>query len=106
MSKIAKLIAREILDSRGDPTVEVDVITDDGFFDRSSVPSGASVGQFEALELRDSDPKRFGGKGVLKAVENVETVIIGEPKQMNGLPSESSEIIEKFIQQFQNEFPT
>jgi len=75
MSKIAKLIAREILDSRGDPTVEVDVITDDGFFDRSSVPSGASVGQFEALELRDSDPKRFGGKGVLKAVENVETVI-------------------------------
>jgi len=78
MSKIEKLVAREILDSRGDPTIEVDVITDDGLFDRASVPSGASKGQYEALELRDGDPKRFGGKGVLKAIYNVESVI--QPK--------------------------
>jgi len=63
--------AREILDSRGNPTVEVEVALDDGSYGRADVPSGASTGQFEAVELRDGDASRFGGKGVLKAVENV-----------------------------------
>ena len=72
MSSVIKTVrAREILDSRGNPTVEVDVITEDGVLGRASVPSGASTGAFEAVELRDKDEKRFGGKGVLKAVENV-----------------------------------
>ncbi len=70
MSEILSIKAREILDSRGNPTVEVEVCTEQGVF-RGLTPSGASAGQHEALELRDSDPKRFLGKGVLKAVENV-----------------------------------
>ena len=68
-------IAREILDSRGNPTVEVDVTLEDGSFGRASVPSGASTGENEALELRDGDKSRYGGKGVRKAVANVNTVI-------------------------------
>ena len=75
MSAIATVRAREILDSRGNPTVEVDVILGNGAFGRAAVPSGASTGEHEALELRDGDPKRFGGKGVLRAVENVVEVI-------------------------------
>jgi len=71
MSDILDLQAREILDSRGNPTVEVDVILDDGALGRAAVPSGASTGEHEALELRDEDKKRFGGKGVTKAVKNV-----------------------------------
>jgi enolase len=71
MSKISSIHAREILDSRGNPTVEVEIKLDDGAFGRAAVPSGASTGVHEALELRDGDKKRFGGKGVLKAVENV-----------------------------------
>jgi enolase len=71
MSNILDLQAREILDSRGNPTVEVDVILDDGTIGRAAVPSGASTGEHEALELRDEDKKRFGGKGVTKAVKNV-----------------------------------
>ena len=71
MSDILDLQAREILDSRGNPTVEVDVILDDGAFGRAAVPSGASTGEHEALELRDDDKKRFGGKGVTKALKNV-----------------------------------
>ncbi len=71
MSKIKSIHAREILDSRGNPTVEVDVKLADGAFGRAAVPSGASTGVHEALELRDGDKKRYGGKGVLKAVENV-----------------------------------
>ncbi|MCH8062532.1 MAG: phosphopyruvate hydratase [Chloroflexi bacterium] len=71
MSNISKIIAREVLDSRGNPTVEVDVELSDKARGRALVPSGASTGAFEALELRDGDPERFGGKGVLKAVENV-----------------------------------
>src|SRR5207344_1385406 len=63
--------AREILDSRGNPTVEVDVILDDGAVGRAAVPSGASTGAHEAVELRDGDKARYGGKGVLKAVSNV-----------------------------------
>lgn len=69
--KISKIIGREILDSRGNPTVEVDVILSDGSFGRAGVPSGASTGSHEAVELRDGDKKRYGGKGVLKAVKNV-----------------------------------
>ncbi|HTP28841.1 MAG TPA: phosphopyruvate hydratase [Anaeromyxobacteraceae bacterium] len=75
MSAIASLKAREILDSRGNPTIEVDVRLDDGSRGRAAVPSGASTGSREALELRDGDKKRFGGKGVLKAVANVNDVI-------------------------------
>ena len=71
MARIADLKAREILDSRGNPTVEVDVVLDDGTLGRAAVPSGASTGSREALELRDGDASRFRGKGVLKAVENV-----------------------------------
>lgn len=73
--KIEKIVAREILDSRGNPTVEVDVVLECGVMGRAAVPSGASTGEHEALELRDKDPKRYGGKGTLKAVENVNTII-------------------------------
>jgi len=73
MSKIEKIVAREILDSRGNPTVEVDVWLESGVMGRAAVPSGASTGENEAIELRDGDKKRYGGKGVLKAVENVNT---------------------------------
>jgi enolase len=72
---ISTLRAREILDSRGNPTVEVDVLLDDGAFGRAAVPSGASTGKHEALELRDGDEKRYGGKGVLTACRNVEDII-------------------------------
>jgi len=72
---IDQIIAREILDSRGNPTVEVEVILEDGAVGRASVPSGASTGEAEAVELRDKDEKRYGGKGVLAAVEHVNTVI-------------------------------
>lgn len=75
MSKIKDIKAREILDSRGNPTVEVDVILESGAWARASVPSGASTGEREAIELRDGDEKRYNGKGVLKAVENVNTII-------------------------------
>ena len=71
MSEIASLRSREILDSRGNPTVEVDVYLKSGAFGRAAVPSGASTGAHEAVELRDGDPTRYGGKGVLRAVENV-----------------------------------
>ncbi len=71
MAGIIDVTAREILDSRGNPTIEVDVILEDGSAGRAAVPSGASTGQFEAVELRDGDAERYGGKGVQKAVENV-----------------------------------
>ena len=71
MTKIVKVYAREVLDSRGNPTVEVEVTLEDGTLGRAIVPSGASTGESEALELRDGDKSRFGGKGVLKAVANV-----------------------------------
>ena len=73
--KISKIHAREILDSRGNPTVEVEVTLENGVMGRASVPSGASTGENEALELRDGDKQRYLGKGVLKAVENVNTII-------------------------------
>ncbi|MCC8186575.1 MAG: phosphopyruvate hydratase [Bacteroides sp.] len=73
--KIEKITAREVLDSRGNPTVEVDVVLECGVMGRASVPSGASTGEHEALELRDGDKNRYGGKGVQKAVDNVNKVI-------------------------------
>lgn len=76
MPVIVDINAREILDSRGNPTVEVDVLLDDGSFGRAAVPSGASTGAFEAVELRDEDPSRYLGKGVLKAVENVNEIVV------------------------------
>ncbi|MDE5843074.1 MAG: phosphopyruvate hydratase [Muribaculaceae bacterium] len=83
--KIEKVIGREILDSRGNPTVEVDVILESGVMGRAAVPSGASTGVNEALELRDNDPKRYMGKGVLKAVENVNGPIANLLKGWNVL---------------------
>ena len=71
MDTIEEIEAREVLDSRGQPTVEVEVVLVDGVFGRAAVPSGASTGKFEALELRDGDPRRFGGRGVLKAIRNI-----------------------------------
>ncbi len=82
---ICNIIAREILDSRGNPTVEVDVMLSCGAFGRASVPSGASTGANEALELRDGDNKRYSGKGVLKAVENVNNIIAPELIGVNAL---------------------
>jgi len=73
--KIEKIFGREILDSRGNPTVEVDVTLECGIMGRASVPSGASTGEHEALELRDGDKKRYGGKGVTKAVDNINNII-------------------------------
>ncbi len=78
MSIITEVIAREILDSRGNPTVEVDVILEDGILGRAAVPSGASTGAYEAAELRDEDMSRYGGKGVLTAVDNVNDKIAPE----------------------------
>src|SRR6201986_2158276 len=75
MSFISEIHARQILDSRGNPTVEVDVITDEGALGRAAVPSGASTGIHEAVELRDNNKKVYGGKGVLKAVKNVNDTI-------------------------------
>src|SRR5262245_31876007 len=73
--QIKDVVAREILDSRGNPTIEVDVVLAGGVMGRAAVPSGASTGSREALELRDGDPKRYAGKGVMKAVDHVERVI-------------------------------
>lgn len=75
MPDIKKIVGREVLDSRGNPTVEVDVILEDGTLGRAIVPSGASTGEKEAVELRDGDKKRYLGKGTLKAVENVNKII-------------------------------
>src|SRR4249919_3010081 len=75
MSYISEIFARQILDSRGNPTVEADVLTDEGALGRAAVPSGASTGAHEAVELRDGDKKKFGGKGVLKAIKNVNEII-------------------------------
>ena len=75
MGKIQSVYAREILDSRGNPTIEVEVKLDKGGFGRVAVPSGASTGAYEAVELRDNDAKRFLGKGVLNAINNVKEVI-------------------------------
>jgi enolase len=78
MSEIIDIRAREVLDSRGNPTVEVEVQLEDGSQGTAIVPSGASTGVHEALELRDGDKKRYGGKGVLKAVANVNEILADE----------------------------
>src|ERR1700744_2825762 len=78
MSYIAEVHARQILDSRGNPTVEVDVVTEEGQLGRAAVPSGASTGKHEAVELRDGDKSVYMGKGVLKAVANVNDIIAPE----------------------------
>ena len=83
MSYIIEVHARQILDSRGNPTVEVDVLTDDGAMGRAAVPSGASTGIHEAAELRDNDKKKYLGKGVLKAVKNVNTSIAEDPEGLD-----------------------
>ncbi|MCK4909082.1 MAG: phosphopyruvate hydratase [Planctomycetes bacterium] len=94
MSKIDCIFAREILDSRGNPTVEVDVMLADGTLGRAAVPSGASRGEREALELRDGDPKRFLGKGVLKAVKNVNEKIA---PALKGQPVTDQAAIDKLL---------
>ncbi|MDD4494920.1 MAG: phosphopyruvate hydratase [Eubacteriales bacterium] len=81
--EIESVFAREILDSRGNPTIEVEVVTEDGFVGRAAVPSGASTGAFEAVELRDGDKERYLGKGVLNAVDNVNNIIAAEVEGMN-----------------------
>lgn len=78
ITTIADIVAREILDSRGNPTIEVDVELENGIIGRAAVPSGASTGEHEAVELRDGDPMRYGGKGVLNAVEHVTNTLAGE----------------------------
>ncbi len=95
MSKIKEVRAREILDSRGNPTVEVEVILEDGVLARADVPSGASTGEREALELRDGDKKRFLGKGVLKAVINVNHTI---SKKIKGLKADFRKIDKLLIE--------
>jgi enolase len=85
MPSIERIRAREILDSRGNPTVEVDVMLADGSAGRAAVPSGASTGEHEAVELRDGDPKRYGGKGVLGAVRNVEGEIASALRDVDAL---------------------
>ncbi len=96
MSQIILVMAREILDSRGNPTVEVECYLDDGSVGRAAVPSGASTGQYEALELRDGDKKRFGGKGVLKAVHNVND-LIGPALTKEGIPATEQKLIDQFL---------
>ena len=85
MSWIEQVVAREILDSRGNPTVEAEVVLEDGEIGRAAVPSGASTGEHEAVELRDGDKKRYGGKGVLKAVRNVNDLIAPAIEGMDAL---------------------
>jgi enolase len=94
MSIIASIHARQILDSRGNPTVEVDVITESGFIGRAAVPSGASTGKHEAVELRDGDKAVYVGKGVLKAVDNVNNIIA--PKLL-GVPATEQALIDRML---------
>ena len=92
MSRIEQIVAREVLDSRGNPTIEVDVLLESGAFGRAAVPSGASTGENEALELRDGDKKRYLGKGVLKAVDNVNKIIA---PALEGISAVEQRLIDK-----------
>lgn len=94
MSSIARIHARQILDSRGNPTVEVDVVTDNGFLGRAAVPSGASTGKHEAVELRDGDKSIYVGKGVLKAVDNVNKLIA---ERLIGVSVTEQQLIDKIM---------
>ena len=96
MFKITEVFAREILDSRGNPTIEVDCVLDGGALGRAAVPSGASTGSREALELRDGDKKRFGGKGVLEAVNNVNHTI---SDQIEGMDAREQAMIDLLMKQ-------
>ena len=96
MSKIAKITGREILDSRGNPTVEADVRLEDGSMGRAAVPSGASTGEHEAIELRDGDKKRYLGKGTLKAVKHINREIAAAVQGME--PTGQEEIDRKMIE--------
>jgi len=96
MFKIVELFAREILDSRGNPTIEVDCRLDSGALGRAAVPSGASTGSREALELRDGDKNRYGGKGVLQAVANVNERIATE---VEGMDAREQAMIDLLMQQ-------
>ena len=91
---IEDLIAREILDSRGNPTVEVTAFLSDGAMGKAAVPSGASTGAHEAVELRDGDPRRYGGKGVLKAVNAINGEI---GKKIRGVPATEQRIIDRTL---------
>src|SRR5262245_10402190 len=93
MSRISDVRAREILDSRGWPTVEVDVLLEGGLSGRAAVPSGASTGQHEALELRDGDAKRFAGRGVEKAVANVR----GLAAKLKGMDPSGQKMIDEIL---------
>ena len=95
MFKIAEIFAREILDSRGNPTLEVDCLLDSGALGRAAVPSGASTGSREALELRDGDKRRFQGKGVLKAIDNVELIA----KEVEGMDAREQAMIDLVMKQ-------
>ncbi|MBC8385608.1 MAG: hypothetical protein H8E57_08855 [Candidatus Cloacimonetes bacterium] len=94
MSEIYSILAREILDSRGNPTIEVEVHLESGFNGRAAVPSGASTGEYEAVELRDGDDRRYDGKGVLKAVQNVNEKIADE---LIGYDSSDQRLIDKLM---------
>ena len=95
MGRILKIHARQILDSRGNPTVEAEVYTENGIMGRAAVPSGASTGKYEAVELRDGNKEVYLGKGVLKAIQNIKTTI---NEELNGLPvSEQSLLDQKMI---------
>ena len=94
MFEIKKIHARQIMDSRGNPTVECDVTLAGGAFGRAAVPSGASTGSFEALELRDGEEKRYGGKGVTKAVTHIKTTI---SDMLIGMNASDTYLIDKTI---------
>ncbi len=92
MKTIKSIKGRQILDSRGNPTVEVDVELDDGAMGRAAVPSGASTGSHEAVELRDGDLSKFQGKGVLKAVSNIKKIIVPAIVGMSALKQEARQV--------------
>ena len=94
MTLISDIHARQILDSRGNPTVEVDVVTESGAFGRAAVPSGASTGKYEAVELRDADKYVYMGKGVLKAVDHVNGALYDS---LLGLPVEDQAAIDQLM---------
>jgi enolase len=94
MSAIVNIIGREILDSRGNPTVEVDVALESGAFGRAAVPSGASTGAHEAVERRDGDKSRYGGKGVLGAVEAVNTELF---EALSGMDADEQEYLDQVM---------
>ena len=97
MTEIIDVTAREILDSRGNPTVEAEVVLEGGAMGRAAVPSGASTGELEALELRDGDKQRYGGKGVLKAVEHVNGPIADaiEENRTKDFPKRTAQALKK-----------